>query len=389
MGAQLVVGILTPAVSLLFAMVFYVFWRNRPDLHYVKQFSVSYIVFGLGFVQTSIIPSSLASLSIWLSSCLALLSLLFGCKAFLSRHDLQTPNRLLNLYWMLATAGAFVASVIYENAMLLALISCTVGSAMLFTISFKLRTIENKSVVDWYVPRVLFVTGAAMLSHSVYIILQKPYIDIALFTLSQTWIVVNMVVIMQCCAVAVAITMFFVSDSLTMASDRAMKDELSGLQRRERFEELAFETLDKAKRSGVPVSLVVCDLDHFKIINDTYGHLAGDEVIKAFGAIMRQTARSTDVLGRIGGEEFALFLWNTDQTGAKLFSQQLRSALSNLDLSEVIGDRNCTASFGISQWNGTDDYRELFALSDKALYHAKHSGRDCVKIAQATAPLAA
>ena len=389
MGAQFVVGILTPAISFLFALVFYVFWRKRRDLHYVKQFAISYLLVGLSFAQISIIPASHSALSLALSASLGLLSILVSCNAFLFRHNVKKTDKHLTLFWVFGTVGALIAGVVYENATHVAIAGCAMASLMFFTLGFKLQKLESKSLVDEYVPKVLFGTASAIFIQNAYIIYMNPVVDLNTFLDSAIWISLNMIIIMQCCAVAVAVAMIAVTDSMTIASDQAMIDELSGLQRRERFEESTLEAIDKARRGGVPVSLIVCDLDHFKAVNDTYGHLAGDEVIKKFGCIMQATARSTDILGRIGGEEFALLLWNADANGANLVAQQLRTALSQSDLSEFVKDTKCTASFGVSQWNGRDTYRDLFALADKALYHAKHSGRDCVKVAQAKTEVAA
>lgn len=389
MGAQIVVGILTPAISFLFALVFYVFWCRRPDLNYVKQFAISYMLVGLSFTQTSFIPASHTALSLTLSASIGLLSILVSSNAFLFRHNVNKTDPLLTLFWVFGTIAAFITGIIYENATHVAIAGCAVASLMFFTLGYKLQKLEATSVVDTYVPKVLFGTASAIFIQNVYIIAKNPVVDLNTFMDSTTWITLNMIIIMQCCAVAVAVAMIAVTDSMTIASDQAMIDELSGLQRRERFEESTFEAIDKARRGGVPVSLIICDLDHFKAVNDTYGHLAGDEVIKKFGNIMQATARSTDILGRIGGEEFALLLWNADANGANLVAQQLRSALSQSDLSEYVDDTKCTASFGVSQWNGIDTYRDLFALADKALYLAKHSGRDCVKVAQAKPEIAA
>lgn len=389
MGAQLVVGILTPAISFLFAIVFFVFWRRRPDLDYVKHFAFSYALVGVAFGQSSVMPEKFSTLSLVITCGLAMASIASTAHAFMSRLNLKTPLKTLLSIVFAGTAATAVAGFMFGNVSHMAAIGCLTASLMFVTVAVQLDKTRKSSLTNGYIPKILYVTSFSSLLQSVFIWFNQPVLNIATFQTSSIWIILNMVLTVQLCAIAVAIAMICVSDSMTIVSAQAMTDELSGLQRRERFEELAHETMDKAKRAGVSVSFVICDLDHFKNINDTYGHLAGDEVIKAFGAIMRQTARSTDILGRIGGEEFALMLWNADKTGAKLVAQQLRSTLSNLDLSEVVGDTTCTASFGIAQWDSEDEYRDLFAMADKALYLAKHSGRDCVKVAQAAVPLAA
>ena len=389
MGAQIVVGIMTPAISFLFAFVFLIFWYKRRDLGYVKHFAFGYALVGVAFAQAALMPSAFAALAIVITCCLSMASIVPSALAFMGRLNLAVPLKTLLLIVAFGTLSTAAAGLIYDNVANMAMIGCATASAMFACIAISLENSKSKSTADNYIPKILWVTAFSSFMQSVFIWYSAPALDVETFQSSSTWIIINMVLTIQLCAVAVAMAMVCVSDAMTIVSQQAMTDELSGLQRREGFEDLALATLDKAKRAGVSVSLVVCDLDHFKKINDTYGHLAGDGVIKAFGKIIQQNARSTDILGRIGGEEFALLLWNANANGANLVAQQLRSALSQSDLSDHIGATKCTASFGISQWNGKDTYRDLFALADKALYLAKHSGRDCVKVAQAKTEIAA
>ena len=381
MDAQLVVGILTPIISLLFAVVFFAFWRTNPALPYVRDFAIGYVLLGIAFAQTSFFSGQSIVLSLTLCSGLGTLAMIPVTHAFFSRQKIQTPIRSLIFVWGAGAAAVTIAAFWFDDIAQMVAISCLTAATIYIRLTWSLIRKENQSGVDRFFPSILIITAISLIFQSMVIWSNDIVLPHNVFKDSTPWIAINMIVIIQCCAVSIAVAMIAVSDSINMMSELAMKDELSGLQRRERFEEIAIEGIDKAKRAGVPVSLVVCDLDHFKNINDTHGHLAGDDVIKAFGEIIRQTARSTDVIGRIGGEEFALLLWNADQKGANLVAQQLRSALSTCDLTASIGETSSTASFGIAQWNGLDTYRGLFALADKALYHAKHSGRDCVKIA--------
>jgi diguanylate cyclase (GGDEF)-like protein len=184
---------------------------------------------------------------------------------------------------------------------------------------------------------------------------------------------------------AIAIALLFlvilardVIADVTMLSET---DALSGLLNRGGFERHANAVLNAERRMGRPLALVICDLDHFKAINDTFGHASGDKVIKAFASFLRKTAVGDYFASRIGGEEFAIILPGTNLVTARLFAEAARSAFSGLPLEGLPENLRFTASFGVAEFVAGEDLSELLSRADKALYEAKENGRDCVRIA--------
>ncbi|WMS42931.1 diguanylate cyclase [Acuticoccus sp. MNP-M23] len=157
----------------------------------------------------------------------------------------------------------------------------------------------------------------------------------------------------------------------------AFVDELSGLPNRRSF----YLHLDRAwarwKRYANPFAIVMVDIDRFKLINDNYGHPAGDEVIKRLGFVLSEEARESDIAARLGGEEFALLLSNTSSDGALIMAERIRRRMEN-ELIEVDGKIiNCTISAGISaDLDGKSIRRDPLSSSDQALYEAKRGGRN-------------
>ena len=154
-----------------------------------------------------------------------------------------------------------------------------------------------------------------------------------------------------------------------------------GLLNRGGFEAHAALALQEARRLGVPVSLVISDLDHFKSINDNFGHAAGDTVIMTFARFLRSAVAGHHLAGRIGGEEFAILLPGTNLVAARLFAEGARNAFASLTVEGMPATKRFTASFGVAELAGGESIGDLMARADKALYIAKNSGRDCVKIA--------
>ena len=159
----------------------------------------------------------------------------------------------------------------------------------------------------------------------------------------------------------------------------AATDPLTGLPNRRFFLEVANREVERVRRFDVPLSVVMIDIDHFKNINDTYGHAAGDEALRQVAASLSPSLRAIDVLARLGGEEFALLLPGTNETGAEIISEKLRKALASTSVQAGPETFLITASFGAADVHLTDrDIDAGLERADAALYSAKHSGRDRV-----------
>jgi diguanylate cyclase (GGDEF)-like protein len=166
--------------------------------------------------------------------------------------------------------------------------------------------------------------------------------------------------------------------NLALAEMRAATDALTGLPNRRAIDDHLKRLLAQAGRSLVPMSAILLDLDHFKQINDTYGHERGDEVLAALGAVMRSKLRGSDFAGRSGGEEFIVLLPDTDRSGAMRVAEHLRQAMHSLNLPGIT--RAVTASFGVATYpDDALDGDTLLRLADRALYSAKQNGRDRVE----------
>lgn len=142
--------------------------------------------------------------------------------------------------------------------------------------------------------------------------------------------------------------MLLVRDMIVEITAKSETDMLSGLFNRRGFDERAEPGLAAIRKNRMPASLVACDLDHFKRVNDTYGHDTGDRVIEAFAAILRTVAPQRAVVSRWGGEEFVAFLPGANLAGARLFAESVRSAFAALPIGGVPDDTRFTASFGVA-----------------------------------------
>lgn len=175
-------------------------------------------------------------------------------------------------------------------------------------------------------------------------------------------------------------------DNMQLTLEMAITDSLTGLHNRRYFERHLSTLVDQATTRGRPLSLLIIDIDHFKAINDTYGHLAGDKVLKEFSRRIQSAIRGIDLAGRFGGEEFVIAMPDTNISVAYLVAERLRSLISS-DPFKVGEDRDpivVTVSIGVGAIESPSDTPiGLLARADAALYQAKRGGRNRVSSAAA------
>ena len=167
--------------------------------------------------------------------------------------------------------------------------------------------------------------------------------------------------------------------------DQSIHDPLTGLYNRRYLQDALSRELILAGRHHHPVSVVMGDLDHFKLVNDLYGHMAGDEVLRYFGDLLKRHARGSDIYCRYGGEEFLLVLPQMTKDDAVRRAEQVRSAVATAPVLYGTSPITVTASFGIATFPN-DGYTgdELIAAADKAMYAAKESGRNRINVSSGT-----
>jgi diguanylate cyclase (GGDEF)-like protein len=179
----------------------------------------------------------------------------------------------------------------------------------------------------------------------------------------------------------------------TQLAQLAMTDELTNVCNRRGFEKYLEDELYRARRLGTPLALVMFDLDHFKQINDTWGHAQGDVVLQVFSQLLRESSRHIDTVSRYGGEEFAVVLPATDEEGARHFAEKARAATEAIEIARVTGDAEILSPLRITVSGGSAVLGEfqadapsevimhgLIQAADRCLYEAKQNGRNRIVV---------
>lgn len=180
-------------------------------------------------------------------------------------------------------------------------------------------------------------------------------------------------------AVALVVLLVMMRDTTAEMMARSETDPLSGLYNRRGFEDRSERALVQAFRSGAPAVLVTADLDHFKTINDSFGHAAGDAVIACFARLLCDMAPEPAIVSRLGGEEFTVFILGANLADGRVYAEAVRTAFSAAPMAGI--DQVVSASFGVAQLMPGDKLYDLSRRADTALYRAKAGGRNQVRVA--------
>jgi len=159
--------------------------------------------------------------------------------------------------------------------------------------------------------------------------------------------------------------------------EAARTDYLTGTLNRRALSARAIDEKQRSKRNKKPISILMLDIDHFKKINDTFGHEVGDDALKELVLLIGETLRTSDALGRVGGEEFVLLLPETSFEGAKVLAERIRTRIEN-NVLKTSDDQELTmtVSGGLAEWSADQSYEEVLNLADERLYKAKNAGRN-------------
>jgi diguanylate cyclase (GGDEF)-like protein len=182
--------------------------------------------------------------------------------------------------------------------------------------------------------------------------------------------------------VAMGLVMMTKERADTLNRTLALQDELTGLHNRRSIQKLLSQQLAMSSRSARPLALLLIDIDHFKRINDSHGHLSGDKALREVAACLQERLRAQDIVGRWGGEEFIAILPDTGAAGAGLLAEQLRRAVEQLQVQSLVGKHMpLTISIGLHVPQAPDPggSDEMVSTADRALYLAKQNGRNRVE----------
>ncbi len=370
-----ILGLITPMMAMVFVVVFLVLWRRGRMGNYVLAFAASYLFFGFGFVATHVLDPGqwyvfhLTQLFYSLGSACAV----WGAARRMGQR--VSLGGLAIVYFLSAATLAVAVAMSPETEPRLHIVNS--GYAVMFLMgTMAMLQAQRRTAIDTLVVVLFAVSSAQFLIRPVLTLLLAGGSEASVYRESIYYSVLSVAVTIQSLMTAVTLVGACLYDQIQAVREQAEIDGLTGLRTRRAFEQDVVELLEKAKQEYLPVSLVVADIDHFKAVNDVWGHQIGDHAIARFGEVIRATIRDTDIAGRIGGEEFCILAWNCDEEAAVTMAERIRRKFAEVQIKGMPDDHRLTASFGAAGRGEGEGYGKLFARTDSALYRAKDAGRN-------------
>ncbi len=366
-----------PIIALIFNVIFFAFWWTDKSRKYVLAYSVCYGSMAFGTVINIWILGSVGAFGIvsyHLFTMAGLLALMWGLA---EKNDRKAPI-LASLATVGITCVVIWASIMAESLDAARQAQNTNAALILSIIAINLWHTASRHWSDRALIWVLVGIAAfgfvrpflTMLSDFLF---GAGEASAALLTSLH---VLLLAVLLTLMALSLIATILY--DDAKRKHSEGIVDPLSGLNMRGAFENAAQAMGMKAAKENVPVCLILADIDHFKDVNDNFGHVAGDKAITRFGQLISQTIRRGDISGRVGGEEFCILAWDCRTDAAVQLAERIRLSVARPDQGADDQAVNYTASFGVAEWRANESYTQLFERADKALYQAKNAGRNKV-----------
>ena len=372
-----ILGLFVPSITLILAAAFAGLWLRMRNARHVLAFACAYTIVGFAFLVFHYFASPenvLAMVSVHVSYSVAGIIMFWG---LYKRAGMHAPVRLFAAIQVITLI--FIATSIAEDDMRPWLYSVNVGHGLVFALAARdLMQGGIRNSIDKVIIWILAVCSAMFLARPVMSIMITQRMTVEVYKSSDYYALLMVFVGVLTLSLAMAMVAAVLQDQMSIVREDSENDHLTGLKLRRPFEQAAMDMIDKGGRQNTPVSMIVADIDHFKQVNDIWGHQAGDRAIVAFGELIQKMVRACDVCGRIGGEEFCIMIWDCEIEPAERLAERIREAFASLPHEGINGDVRLTASFGVATGRSMEGFGKLFARADTSLYQAKHAGRNRV-----------
>ncbi|WP_210484803.1 GGDEF domain-containing protein [Microvirga antarctica] len=378
LATRQIFALIGPAVLLVFAVTLLLTWNVDRTRRHILYFSSAFFAYCLAAtVQIIFVPQDVG-LNTLLSALLYLASALLLIEGLAIRAGSRI-QRACYIAVVLIVMSAIYYYYYLDNDLVARIYVMNVGAGIIFLAALAWLDGLRKGALADQVLYWVFVLFALHFFPRTLLTINSITPSLDNFARSSFWLALQ--IVMSMFGVIFGITLLATSAADTIADLRHEKDtdSLTSLFNRRGFEERASRLIAEGEGQRTFISLIACDIDNFKSINDGYGHQGGDMVLRSFARILRETVRDSDLVARIGGEEFVVMLPETDVAGARECAERLRMNLEKARFSALPAARLVTASFGIAEQHEGETIWELVARADRALYAAKRGGRNrCV-----------
>ena len=376
-----ILGLLTPLMALLFAVTFAALWRAGQMKRYVLGFALGYLCFAIGFLVTHLLPGE-AFYVFHVTQAFYAVGSTFFLASICERVGVRLHLPSIGVIYVIS-ALMLALTISFTNDLGPRLILINMGYGAMYIVG--VTTLLSSKRRDWIDMAIIIVTAfqaADFFIRPTLSVMFEQTIPAEAYQDSVYYSLIGLALGIKSIAGAMVLIGATIADWTNNLRESSEKDPLTGLNNRAAFEQSMQALIPRAQAEGRPLTLVVADIDHFKQVNDIWGHQSGDRAISSFGELIQQMVRGCDTAGRIGGEEFCIAVWNCENEPGSRLADRIRKAFANLEHDGLNSDIRITASFGVATARDGENYERLFARADEALYRAKSNGRDRVENAE-------
>lgn len=370
-----------PVVALVFSVIFLLIWRQQRQQTHILNWAIGYAAASMGF-GFEFFHYFFPALELWMGINIFIpISALLAARGLCIRHSGTSPDILFVAIFSLTNIFGWWFVFGDPNILARGLSVSTGISALLLVASYAIAKNRKRDRIDIAISVAAFSIAIILMARLVgsLVLEGAPVVDTK--AMNSFWVIsLKVVGLYSWMVFAILFVLRIAADLLSALNLQSITDPLSGVLNRRGFFAAA-ETIILGASEALPVSMLILDIDHFKSVNDNYGHQTGDEVIKLVANVMQTSAPENAVVGRLGGEEFAIFLPNTGGEAARGFAESLRALLRLQAYEGIPASHPVTVSIGLTEGQG-ENLDQMFQLADTALYQAKHGGRDQVQLAR-------
>lgn len=381
MNIGLVTALLNPSIALMLAASFAILWLYQRHSHYLAVLAFGYLFSAVGFLLQYFVlpigfyPTKLISNVAFLAgtACVALaVSARYTARPPYAAVGILSAIGLSLLIWFLFVDPNLSWRIYAMNFSL---------GGVTFFVAAQMYRVPGRGPLETVLVMLAFVVGLNFVARTAVVLsLQAGPLTYDNLYQSAYWMSAVLSHALLSLMLALVLLAGAGLDVVSGLKADSHTDPLSRLLNRRGFEEYAARLLDRCGKTGLPVALVLADLDHFKAVNDVHGHQAGDRVIADFARKLQAAAGNRALVARLGGEEFAMLLPLTDLSAARLCTEAIRTGFATADVDGLPPGKRITASFGIAARISGESLAPLMRRADDALYKAKRSGRDSVRL---------
>lgn len=384
MDSSYILSTINPVIGFLLSLTFFLIWKKQSGKTYILNWALGFAAGSIGFAfeffHFFIANFRFANgVNIFLP-----ISVLFTVRGVCLRYTGQAPDRLLLSVITVTGIVACWMSFGDQNALIRGLaVSTGIAMALIVAMHAMMKAPTwNRIDLCIFLTMLSLTILLAARPFASFLIEGAPNIDA--IGVTSFWVVsLKVAGLYAWMTFAILFLLRIAADMLAELHEQSVTDSLSGILNRRGFFEIA-GAMTRDATPKLPYSVLLLDIDHFKKVNDTYGHQIGDQVIRNVADMMHSNAPETAVIGRLGGEEFAIVLPNTGRRAAFAFAEALRMSIHQQSHSGIPEDHPITVSIGLAEGTG-GPLEELLHDADIALYKAKNGGRNQVGMVGAEA----